>query len=63
MNTEAKQSTFKVRFSTRGRVAIPIALRRKYALKGGSRAKIMSTPEGILIETVSRGRTQFQLVS
>jgi AbrB family looped-hinge helix DNA binding protein len=50
MNTVSKQFTFKVRFSTRGRVEIPAALRRKFALKDGSRAKIMSTPEGILIK-------------
>ena len=42
-------TTLKGRFSTRGRITIPIAIRRKYGLKGGSRLSIEVTPSGAFL--------------
>lgn len=41
--------THKGRFSTRGRFTIPVALRRKFGLKGGSRLALEVTPTGAFI--------------
>jgi AbrB family looped-hinge helix DNA binding protein len=38
--------THKGRFTTRGRFTIPVALRKKYGLKGGERLAIEVTPNG-----------------
>jgi bifunctional DNA-binding transcriptional regulator/antitoxin component of YhaV-PrlF toxin-antitoxin module len=43
-----------VRFSTRGRVVIPCRLRREYEIKGGTPARVLATPQGILIRPVTR---------
>lgn len=42
-------TTYKGRFSTRGRFTIPMALRKKYGLKGGSRLAIEVTSTGAFI--------------
>jgi AbrB family looped-hinge helix DNA binding protein len=47
---------YRVRFSTRGRVTIPVALRRKFGLKGGSRVTFKTTPTGIMIIPARQGR-------
>ncbi|MFI5357308.1 MAG: AbrB/MazE/SpoVT family DNA-binding domain-containing protein [Opitutales bacterium] len=47
MNTEP---IYSVRFTTRGRVTIPAALRRKFGIKGGSRVAFAVTPEGIVLK-------------
>ena len=41
--------TFRVKFSTRGRVTIPAPLRRKYGIKGGSRVVFEVTPLGAFL--------------
>jgi AbrB family looped-hinge helix DNA binding protein len=43
---KANPETYKGRFSSRGRITIPVALRRKYGLKGGSRLAIEVTQTG-----------------
>ncbi len=45
-----------VRFSTRGRVTIPAALRRKHWIQGGSRLAFEVTPSGILLKTIAAKR-------
>lgn len=40
---------YRVKFSTRGRVTIPAALRRKYGIKGGSRVAFEVTPSGAFL--------------
>ena len=45
-----------VRFSTRGRVTIPAALRRKHWLKGASRLAFEITPMGILLRPIAGKR-------
>jgi AbrB family looped-hinge helix DNA binding protein len=44
--------TLRVRFSSRGRVTIPAALRRKYGIKGGSRVAFEVRPHGFLLKSV-----------
>lgn len=39
----------RVKISTRGRFTIPVALRRKYGLKGGSRLAFEDTPTGAFL--------------
>ena len=59
MNTE---QTYRVKFSTRGRVTIPAALRRKYGLKGGSRVRVTvkvnggGIPPGFILTPMSAKR-------
>ena len=43
-----------VRFSTKGRVVIPLHLRKEYEIEAGTRARVVATPEGILIRPVTR---------
>jgi hypothetical protein len=43
-------NNFSVRFSSRGRETIPVALRRKYGIKGGSRVAFAVTPNGFLLK-------------
>lgn len=43
------EQTYRVKFSTRGRVTIPAPLRKKYGLKGGSRVAFEMTPSGELL--------------
>jgi AbrB family looped-hinge helix DNA binding protein len=41
--------TYRVKFSTRGRVTIPAPLRKKYGLKGESRVAFEVTPSGAFL--------------
>ena len=41
--------TYRVKFSTRGRVTIPAALRKKYDVKSGSRVAFEVTPSGAFL--------------
>lgn len=51
------EPTYRVKFSTRGRVTIPAPLRKKYGIKGGSRLMFEVTPSGaMLLKTVADGR-------
>ena len=43
--------TYKGRFSTRGRITVPVAIRRKYGLKGGSRLALEVTSTGGFVLT------------
>ena len=45
---------YSVRFSTRGRVTIPVALRRKYGLVGGSQLAFETTPTGFILRPVTK---------
>ena len=47
-------TVYRVGFSTRGRVTIPVALRHGFGLKGGSRVTFKTTPMGILIIPAGR---------
>lgn len=46
MNTKP---SYRVQFSTRGRVTIPAALRKQYGIKGGSKVVFEVTPSGALL--------------
>ena len=49
------EQTYRVKFSTRGRVTIPAPLRKKYGLTGGSKVAFEVTPSGtILLKPVAR---------
>jgi len=52
MKTTANIST--VRFSTRGRVTVPAALRRRYGVKARRRVVVEATAAGILLKVVGR---------
>jgi len=39
-----------VRFTTRGRVVIPLAFRRQFGIRDGTRAAVAVKPDGILIQ-------------
>jgi AbrB family looped-hinge helix DNA binding protein len=52
----AATTTYSVRFSTRGRVTIPAALRRMHGIKGGSRVVCEVTPAGILLKPIATKR-------
>jgi AbrB family looped-hinge helix DNA binding protein len=41
--------TFQVKFSTRGRVTIPAAVRQKFGMSGGSKMSFEITPAGGLL--------------
>lgn len=41
--------SYRVQFSTRGRVTIPAPLRKKYRLKGGSKVALEVTPSGAFL--------------
>jgi AbrB family looped-hinge helix DNA binding protein len=43
-----------VTFTTKGQVVIPSKLRREFEIKAGTRAAVISTPEGILLKPVTR---------
>lgn len=49
-------TTYKGRFSTRGRFTIPAALRKKYGLKGGERLAMEVTPTGGFVLTPLRAK-------
>lgn len=39
-------------FTTKGRIAIPLWLRKKFQIEDGTRAVVEATPAGILLKTV-----------
>lgn len=43
-----------VRFTTKGRVAIPAWLRREFHIGDGTKAIVQATPEGILLRPVTK---------
>ena len=43
-----------VTFTTKGQVVIPSRLRKEFEIKVGTRAAVISTPEGILLKPVTR---------
>jgi AbrB family looped-hinge helix DNA binding protein len=43
------EQTYRVKFSTRGRVTIPAPVRKKYGLKGGSKMAFEVTPSGAFL--------------
>jgi AbrB family looped-hinge helix DNA binding protein len=43
------EQTYRVKFSTRGRVTIPAPLRKKYGIKGGSKMTFEVTPSGAFL--------------
>ena len=43
------KSSYRVKFSTQGRVTIPAPVRRKYGIKGGSRMVFEVTPSGAFL--------------
>ena len=51
MNVAAKAES--VYFSIKGQVVIPRRLRKEFEIEEGTRAYVESTPEGILIKTVT----------
>ncbi len=49
--------TFKrdtVSFGTKGQVVIPRRLRQEFEIENGTRATVVSTPEGILLKPITR---------
>ena len=49
-------NSYTVRFSTRGRVTIPAALRREHGIKGGSRVAFEVTPAGFVLKPMAAKR-------
>ncbi len=43
------ERTYRVKFSTRGRVTIPAPLRKRFDLKGGSKVALEVTSAGALL--------------
>jgi AbrB family looped-hinge helix DNA binding protein len=43
------EPTYRVKFSTRGRVTIPAPLRKKYGLNSGSKVAFEVTPSGAFV--------------
>lgn len=43
------EPSYRVKFSTRGRVTIPAPLRKKFGLKGGSKVAFEVAPSGAFI--------------
>ena len=52
MNVATKPDT--VYFSIKGQVVIPRRLRREFEIEEGTRATVVSTPEGILLKPITR---------
>lgn len=52
MSVAAKTDT--VYFSTKGQVVIPRWLRQEFEIEEGTRAHVVSTPQGILIKPLTR---------
>lgn len=50
-------ATFKtetVNFGTKGQVVIPRRLRKEFEIEDGTKATVVSTPEGILLKPITR---------
>ena len=43
-----------VSFGTKGQVVIPRKLRREFEIEDGTKATVVSTPEGILLKPITR---------
>jgi AbrB family looped-hinge helix DNA binding protein len=43
-----------VNFGTKGQVVIPRRLRKEFEIEEGTRATVVSTPEGILLKPITR---------
>ena len=43
-----------VSFGTKGQVVIPRRLRREFEIEEGTKASVVSTPEGILLKPITR---------
>jgi AbrB family looped-hinge helix DNA binding protein len=43
-----------VNFGAKGQVVIPRRLRREFEIEEGTRASVVSTPEGILLKPITR---------
>ena len=43
-----------VSFGTKGQVVIPRHLRREFEIEDGTKATVVSTPEGILLKPITR---------
>ena len=43
-----------VSFGTKGQVVIPRRLRREFEIETGTKATVVSTPEGILLKPITR---------
>jgi AbrB family looped-hinge helix DNA binding protein len=52
MQTTIKAGT--VQFTTKGQVVIPAKFRREFQIEDGTKASIMTTPEGILLRPITR---------
>jgi AbrB family looped-hinge helix DNA binding protein len=52
MNVATKPDT--VYFSIKGQVVIPRRLRREFEIEEGTKATVVSTPEGILLKPITR---------
>jgi AbrB family looped-hinge helix DNA binding protein len=44
-----RETAYRVKFSTRGRVTIPALLRKKCGIKGGSKMAVEVTPSGAIL--------------
>jgi len=52
MQTTLKTET--VRFTTKGQVVIPAKIRREFQIEDGTKASVMTTPDGILLRPITR---------
>jgi AbrB family looped-hinge helix DNA binding protein len=52
MNVATKPDA--VYFSSKGQVVIPRRLRREFEIEEGTKATVVSTPEGILLKPITR---------
>jgi AbrB family looped-hinge helix DNA binding protein len=52
MMATSKSNT--VSFGTKGQVVIPRRLRREFEIEDGTKATVVSTPEGILLKPITR---------
>ena len=43
-----------VNFGTKGQVVIPLRLRKEFEIENGTKATVVSTPEGILLRPITR---------
>ena len=52
MNATLKADT--VNFGAKGQVVIPLRLRKEFEIEEGTKATVISTPEGILLKPITR---------